>query len=425
MPTPPVTDAMLRHTVEVWLKHRRSRIAAALELGLSRPGFDNRITQAKQRRILIQDPGGRWMLAPVQPVAPEAPRAYVFAKPPDPPVADEISVMLRRAPRTLDVLGARFTLTRGQILDAIDRLKAQGLNVLQRGDLFSIETGSPPITPQEGAAFEYTSRPDNRFVFGCTSDNHYCSKYERDDVAQDLYDRFAQRGADRVFNGGNWVDGEAPFNKFDLKVHGLEPQIRYLAKHYPQRPGLVTYAVSGEDHEGWLGRREAIDVGRFTERLMREAGRTDWRHIGFMEAYIPLINANTGKRSMMLVMHPGGGSAYATSYRPQKIVESFEGGEKPAVLLLGHYHKLSVNLVRNVWALQIGCTQDQTVFMRKKNIEAHIGGMVVDLEQDPQTGAIIGCRTEIVRYFNQSYYNDRWSVSDEVTLPKRTPNVSE
>ena len=124
---------------------------------------------------------------------------------------------------------------------------------------------------------------------------------------------------------------------------------------------------------------------------------------------------------MMLVMHPGGGSAYATSYRPQKIVESFEGGEKPAVLLLGHYHKLSVNLVRNVWALQIGCTQDQTVFMRKKNIDAHIGGMKVKLEQDPDTGAIIACETQIIRYFNKGYKNNRWSVSENAELPERAP----
>src|SRR5260221_97184 len=123
-------------------------------------------------------------------------------------------------------------------------------------------------------------------------------------------------------------------------------------------------------------------------------------------------------------MHPGGGSSYATSYRPQMIVESLEGGEKPAVLLIGHYHKLSVNLVRNGWTLQIGCTQDQTVFMRKKNIDAHIGGMIVELEQDPRTGAIVACKTEIIRYFNASYYNERWSNSGDVVLPKRRANVA-
>lgn len=270
---------------------------------------------------------------------------------------------------------------------------------------------------------EFRSGKDNTFTFGCVSDNHLCSKYERLDVLNDLYDRFKRAGITRVYNAGNWIDGEAGFNRFDISVTGLEPQLRYLARHYPKRKGITTYAVAGEDHEGWYGRREAVDIGRLAERIMHDSGRMDWRHIGFMECFVPLVNANSGKTAMMLVMHPGGGSAYATSYRPQKIVESFEGGEKPAVLLLGHYHKLSVNLVRNVWALQIGCTQDQTVFMRKKNIDAHIGGMKVRLEQDPDTGAITACETQIIRYFNKGYKNNRWSVSDNAELPERETYV--
>lgn len=267
----------------------------------------------------------------------------------------------------------------------------------------------------------FVSDKNNKFIFGACSDNHLCSKYERLDVLNDLYDRFKRRGIERVYNAGNWIDGECRFNQFDLQVHGLEPQLRYLTKHYPHRKGMTTYAITGEDHEGWYSRREAIDIGRLAERIMRDKGRQDWVNIGFMECFVPLVNTNSRRTTQMLVMHPGGGSAYATSYRPQKICEALEGGEKPAVLLIGHYHKLSVNLVRNIWALQIGCTQDQTVFMRKKNIDAHIGGMIVELEQDPETGAIVSCKTEIIRYFNRGYTNNRWSVSDYANLPPRSP----
>ncbi len=118
----------------------------------------------------------------------------------------------------------------------------------------------------------------------------------------------------------------------------------------------------------------------------------------------------------MLVMHPGGGTAYALSYRPQKLVESLQGGQKPAVILIGHYHKISVNLIRNVWAFQVGCSQDQTPFMRKIPTEPHIGGMVITLMQDPATGAITGCVPEIRNYFDREYYNDRWSKSGEPNM---------
>jgi hypothetical protein len=78
-----------------------------------------------------------------------------------------------------------------------------------------------------------------------------------------------------------------------------------------------------------------------------------------------LRNANSGKATTMAVCHPGGGSAYALSYSIQKIIESLEGGEKPAVGLYGHYHKLWAGNIRNVWCVQTGCQEDQTPFMRK------------------------------------------------------------
>ena len=150
-----------------------------------------------------------------------------------------------------------------------------------------------------------------------------------------------------------------------------------------------------------------------------EAGRADWTDLGFLEAKVDLVNANTGERGSLVTLHPGGGSAYALSYRPQKILESMSGGEKPNVVLIGHYHKLSVNLIRNVWAIQVGCTQDQTIFMRKKNIEAHVGGVIVDLEQDPKTGAIVACTPTLIRYFDAAYYNDRWKKTGPVVAAER------
>lgn len=323
--------------------------------------------------------------------------------------------LLRVAPSTLGVMAEKSQATPGQALDAILALKARGLNVHQFGEQWSLER----FTPIVERTFEYVSRPDNTFAFGVASDQHLCSRYAREDVLNDLYDSFQRAGVDRVFNAGNWIDGEDEKNRFDLEVHGLEPQVKYLCERYPKRDGLVTYAVWGEDHEGWYSRREAIDVGRFTEGQMRTAGRTDWIDLGFVEARVDLINANTGARSTLVVMHPGGGSSYAYSYRPQKIVESLSGGEKPSVLVIGHYHKLSCNIIRNVWTIQAGCTEDQTVFMRKKGLEAHIGGHLITLEQDPQTGAIFRCVSDQRCYYDRSYYNDRWSKTGPVVQAPR------
>jgi hypothetical protein len=194
---------------------------------------------------------------------------------------------------------------------------------------------APPPLPGwlAGPRVKIKSLPDNRFIFAALGDFHAGSKYCRYDVREDLVRRAEEAGAQAILDSGNWVDGEAKFNKYDLEAVGMDAQCALLAKRHPKTK-LPIYAVAGDDHEGWYGQREGVDIGRYAQNIMREAGH-DWHDLGYMEAHIALVNANSGKKSILAVVHPGGGSAYALSYRPQKIIEALEGGEKPAVLLLG------------------------------------------------------------------------------------------
>jgi transposase-like protein len=403
MPTPPLSPALAREALEAVEQTGGNKTKAAQLLGINRATLDGRLRVAQQYQRngtldgLKDEP---------EPVRPEVPHEAILN-------------MLRRQPLTLAEIGARYNISKGAALDALEAMQARGVNLHQFDDKWSIEKSMEPAHVA-GALFEYVSRPDNTFKFGVTSDNHLCSKYERLDVLNDLYDEFERAGVDRAFNAGNWVDGECRFNKHELLAHGMDGQLAYLAKHFPQRPGITTYAVAGDDHEGWWAQREGIDIGRRAEQTMREHGRDDWVNLGYMEAHVKLVNANTGKFSILAVVHPGGGSAYALSYAIQKIIESLDGGEKPAVGIYGHYHKQMAANIRNVWCLQPGCTKDQDSFMRKKKIEAHVGGVIVDMVQDPKTGAIIGFKPDMRRYFNRGYYDGRWSHSGPVTLPERS-----
>lgn len=305
------------------------------------------------------------------------------------------------------------------VSNVVDELRGENFIVRDDGGRLSIGYESEPAF-STGKIIEYVSRKDNTFHFGALGDSHLGSKYERLDVTNDLYDRYAKSGVDRVFHTGNWIDGDEPKNRHDIAVHGMEPQLAYLAANYPRRKGIVTYAVTGEDHEGWWTRSEGIDIGKRAEQTMREHGRTDWVNLGFMEAHVKLVNANSGESSFMAVVHPGGGSSYALSYSLQKIIEALEGGEKPAVGLYGHYHKLWAGNIRSVWVACTGCGQDQTVFTRNKvKQEVHVGGTEITLEQDPRTGAIVAMTPKLIRYFVKGYYNNRWNRATSVTLPKR------
>jgi len=424
MSTPTVTKAEVLRRI--------AAIEDCLRRGFAPPGVPTKgpgaLTQAAQemnqgRKTTMLTEVRRWkQLYGIEPnwslYAPSVAKPATDLALPKPP-APEMLDILRKGPWTLDQIAAAVQKPRGAVLDELDGLRAGGLNVHEIGGKWSIEKETRPAFLAEGDIPTYVSRPDNTYVFGATSDNHLGSKYERLDVLNDIYDRFEKRGVDRVFNAGNWIDGEARFNKFDIHTHGMEAQMRYLAANYPKRKGITTYAVAGDDHEGWYGQREGVDIGRYAERIMRDEGRTDWVNLGYMEAHIRLVNANTGKSQILACVHPGGGSSYALSYSIQKIIESLDGGEKPAVGLYGHYHKLWAGNIRNVWCLQTGCTEDQTPFMRKKKLEAHVGGAIVELEQDPETGAIVGFTPKLIRYFNKGYYNDRWSHGGGVQLPAR------
>lgn len=313
---------------------------------------------------------------------------------------------------------------------ALDRAAERGIDIPRPKEAppepkpspFAIEH-APQVASTIGAKWVLQSTKDNKFVFGAMGDLHAASKYTRWEVREDLMKRSVEMGASCIFDTGNWIDGEKPFNRYDVEAVGLDAQVQLLAKNYP-KVSIPTYAVAGDDHEGWYVKSEGIDVGRYCESIMQSAGHK-WHDLGYMESDIVLQNANSGIVSILRVVHPGGGSSYATSYRPQKIIESYEGGEKPAVVLFGHYHKLDCNNIRNVWAVQTGTSQDQTPFMRKKSLEAHVGGAIIEIEQDPKSGAIIGFKPDLRRFFNKAYYtatgqaNDRWSPSGKVKMIPR------
>lgn len=319
-------------------------------------------------------------------------------------------------PKSLKELASKNKVAIEVIKQEIKNLKLQGILIKVKDDKWFIDKSCPP--KDYGQKYTYLSSPNNSYKFGFIGDTHLCSKYERLDVLNNLYDLFELEEVDRVFHAGNWVDGECRLNQHDIKVSGIDNQLDYFVNKYP-RKSFITYSITGDDHEGWWAKNHGIDIGNRLENIMINSGRLDWVDLGYMESYIPLKNVNSGREAQLLLIHPGGGSAYATSYRPQKIVESFQGGEKPAVLLIGHYHKLSYNLIRGVHTIQVGCTEDQTPFMRKKGIDAHVGGGICTLKQHPHSGMIYSCTIQFLQYFNKGYYNNRWNYRGDVKLPNR------
>lgn len=401
--------------------HRMLNVAQAL--GMDVPGWASHFSQAQEAKIRLEygvpevrpaaspvvDKPGRSSSVVGADMAGQAPSlSQIVAE-----AAAKVGPMLKRKPLTLAEVAAKMSLGEDVAYAAISTAQAAGATVVKRGEFWHLDD-APVMGSMQPTQFQFTTDKDGYFEFAACSDEHLGNKNERLDCLNDYYDQIERRGITTVFNQGNWIDGEAPFNKHEIHTHGMDNQVRYLVDNYPQRKGVNIYAIAGEDHEGWYSRREGIDIGKHAERMMREAGRTDWNNLGFMECFVPIAHRESGKSSQICVVHPGGGSSYAVSYTSQKLVESFDGGSKPAVLLIGHYHKAVYLMARNVHTLQTGTFCDQTIFMRKKRLAAHVGGWFVKIHVDPRTGAVDEFTCTFRNYFDRGYANGQWSQSGPV-----------
>lgn len=249
--------------------------------------------------------------------------------------------------------------------------------------------------------------------FGFASDTHLAAKEERLSELHNQYDIFARDGISKVLHGGNIVDGYIPkINGDSVYETSIDGQCQYVIDNYPKRPGITTYFITGDDHEGWW-QKQGFNFGAYLNYLAKDQGRDDLVYIGHVEADIEVKVGDVS--TIIKVQHPGGGSAYARSYTGQKQVESYEGGEKPSILLQGHYHVSNYMNDRNVHVVSMPGFQDQTIFARKKRLRMEIGGGQIEYKINPADGSVTRFRIEFNRYFTRGYYK-RYLRSDTKIL---------
>lgn len=317
----------------------------------------------------------------------------------------EIRRLLSKAPQTDVQLADALDLSPKRVRDAVKEMKAGGALLRSNQDgtieLTIPEEGGRAISPILVTKEKWNHR------FGVVSDNHLCNKHSRLDVLKAAYDDFERQGITDVFNPGNWIDGEHRFTRPESVVRpGMDAQIEYLLENYPQKKGITTHYIAGDDHEGWYQQRECIEIGQYLQMCAEKVGRFDLKYLGYAEADVPL--KSPGGTIVMRVVHPGGGSAYAVSYTDQKRVESYQGGEKPQLELVGHYHKYNVGYPREVYTIQAGCTCDQTLFMRKKRLQAMVGYCIVEIQQDKTDGHLCRARHEFIPFYDRGFYEKRY-----------------
>lgn len=141
-------------------------------------------------------------------------------------------------------------------------------------------------------------------------------------------------------------------------------------------------------HDASILKRAGHDIGRSIAEK-----RKDMVYLGADNALVMLT-----PNCSMLLTHPWAGSAYSISYRPQKMIEAMSGGEKPNILVIGHFHKAEYLFYRNIHSFQAGTFQAQTPFMRGKSLAAMLGGWIVEVEVNLD-GTISKIKQEYIPYY--------------------------
>jgi hypothetical protein len=206
------------------------------------------------------------------------------------------------------------------------------------------------------------------FSFIFTGDWHIGSLCERLDVIAACYDVAKQRNIKHIIHSGDIFDGWRMYkgHEFELHQHGWEKQKEWGLRHIPRVNGVTTHFITG-NHDESMNKLVGMDVG-----LAWSEKRPDWNFLGNSYGTIGFETPNG--QFTVTTIHPDGGTSYAISYRAQKIVEQLEGGTKPNILGIGHFHKAEfLPAYRNVAVFQTGTAQLQTPFMMRKAAAAHIG----------------------------------------------------
>lgn len=216
---------------------------------------------------------------------------------------------------------------------------------------------------------------ENEIRFGIMADTHMGSLYHVPTAVKAFADRCWAEGITTILHAGDVLAG--------WKVYeGQEFELRPEAKSWPEQKALfvnempridgMTFVFITGNHDNSFKKLVGLAVG---DEL--GAAREDWKFIG-QDVGDVVLTASNGMKFIVRLFHPGGGTAYAISYHPQKIVESMSGGTKPDLVAIGHYHKaLYMPQYRNVATIMAGTFERQTPFMVRHSIDAHIGGWIV------------------------------------------------
>ena len=222
-----------------------------------------------------------------------------------------------------------------------------------------------------------------RVVIGAMSDTHLGSSTTNPDFVKMAFAEFKRAKVDMVTIGGDITEGlsRRDGHVYECTHIGFAAQKKHAIQVLERWDSTPIYMIDG-NHDRWYKKASGAQV---VSDICDEIDNAVY--LGEDEGDIELAPG-----CVLRIWHGEDSSSYAHSYRLQKLVESFTGGEKPSALFAGHVHKMGYFFIRHVHCISTGAIQSQSKWMRSKRMPAHTGFWIVEFVVNEK--GIARCKTE-------------------------------
>jgi len=258
--------------------------------------------------------------------------------------------------------------------DKISSEEREYLSIIKKSNLTREELKN---LVKGGKVLETSGKPygvkGNKIIFGVFGDSHIGHNCFDERLMDYAINEFNKRDVDFVVHLGDICEGHYENKRqgsiLELNKIGGDAQLKEAVIHLKKLKKPL-YFITGNHETNTFYKMGGFDIGKQLEEKLPNA-----HYLGIQHGEIKL---DYNKKIQLI--HPDGGTAYAISYKPQKIAESLEGGTKPSVLLIGHFHKAEYLFYRNIHILQTATLESQTPFQKNNHLSAHKGFYIVTME---------------------------------------------
>lgn len=305
------------------------------------------------------------------------------------PAVQRLVAVAKREPLAFDALCDKLDMAPAKVRALVEEARGAGVVVHVENNHVGIRAAGPEARVRNTGIAPVVGQ---RQKVGVISDTHLGSKYCLRAQLREFIEYAYSQGVREILHPGDVLDGMYRHGVYEVSHVGLDDQARDLFETLPRLPGLTYHAITG-NHDATFTDSSGVDVGRYLENYFQRHGRNDLFFYGNRGAFLKIRGA------VVHLWHPRSGVSYARSYALQKLIEKYSSGEKPNVLLGGHWHVYCHVFERGVHALACPTFQGGgSAFSKSLGGAPAIGGMILEWDLT-EHGTMRSFRHEFRAYY--------------------------